>query len=60
MTKGQRAMIAAKVRAMTQSSTRVSAKQAGTDQAFVVRAAIVLQYRPELADDEKEKYENYH
>ena len=50
MNKGQRAMIAAKIRQVMIKSSREVAKEVGTDQAYIVRAAIVLEYAPELVD----------
>jgi hypothetical protein len=50
MPKGQRAMVAAKVRLLFNRSIPVSAKTAGVSQQYVGFASIVLQYRPDLAD----------
>ena len=50
MTKGARAMVAAKVRELLKNnkSTTVAAKEAGVAQAYVAQASIVLEYAPEL------------
>ena len=52
LTKGQRAMIAAKVRSLNKnySTSRETAKQAGVAQGYVNQATVVLQYAEELTD----------
>jgi hypothetical protein len=52
MTKGQRAMIAAKVRSLNNnySTTRDTAKQTGVTQGYVNLAVCVLEYAKELTD----------
>jgi hypothetical protein len=52
LTKGQRAMIAAKMRLFLKNkSTTQVAKEIDVSQSQVAYAAVVLQYRPELADE---------
>jgi hypothetical protein len=50
MSKGARAMVAAQIRKVMIKSSREAAKEVGTGQAYIVRASIVLEYAPELAD----------
>jgi hypothetical protein len=51
MTKGQRAMMAAIARSLSENQTtiREASKQSGATRSDIGWAAIVLQYRPELA-----------
>lgn len=52
LTKGQRAMVAAKARRLVSNrSTQEAAKGAETSKARVVQAAVVLDYAPDLADE---------
>jgi hypothetical protein len=48
MTKGQRAMIAAKVRLLNRQSTRAVAGSTSVSSQYVGFASIVLQYAPDL------------
>ena len=48
---GQRAMIAAKVRSLNDQTIRETVKQVKVAHGYVVQASIVLQYRPDLADE---------
>lgn len=50
MSKGQRAMAAARVRLVANRSMRDVAEDAGTSKAWVVKAAVVLDYAPDLAE----------
>jgi hypothetical protein len=50
MTKGARAMIAARIRLLNNQSTREVEREITISQAYIVKASIVLEYSPELAD----------
>jgi hypothetical protein len=50
MSKGARAMVAAKVRLLNNQSTRKLEQEITVSQAYIVKASVVLEYAPELAD----------
>jgi prolyl-tRNA editing enzyme YbaK/EbsC (Cys-tRNA(Pro) deacylase) len=49
MTKGQRAMAVAKIRLVSNQTTREAANQSGLDQTRIVQASVVLRHAPDLA-----------
>jgi hypothetical protein len=51
LTKGQRAMIGAKIRALSQTTTRQAAQSSGVDLGQIGKASVVIQYREDLVEE---------